>query len=55
MTAGQPLHTFDRAKVAKAGYQDIVMIIVTNSDDYPALQKVAEGAVAAGSKVMQLA
>lgn len=55
VTAGQPLLTFDRAKVAKAGYQDIVMTIVTNSDDYPALQKVADGDVAAGAKVMQLA
>ena len=53
--AGEPLLTFDRAKVAKAGFQDIVMTIVTNSDDYPELEKVAEGSVAAGAKVMQTA
>mgnify|MGYP002626875191 CR=1 FL=1 len=55
VAAGQPLLTFDRDKVAKAGYKDIVMCIVTNSDDYPALAKVAEGTVAAGAKVMQTA
>ena len=55
VNVGDTLLTFDRAKVAKAGYQDIVMTIVTNSDDYPELAKVAEGAVVAGTKIMQTA
>lgn len=55
VTAGQPLLTFDRDKVAKAGYKDIVMCIVTNSDDYPRLAKTADGTVPAGTKVMQTA
>lgn len=55
VSAGEALLTFDRDKVAKAGYKDIVMTIVTNSDDYPALRKVAEGEVSAGATVIQTA
>ena len=55
VNAGDPVLTFDRDKVAKAGYKDIVMTICTNSDDYPWLVKVAEGTVAAGVVAMQLA
>lgn len=49
VVAGQPLLSFDRDKVKAAGYEDIVMTIITNSDDYPELAKVAEGEVAAGA------
>ena len=32
--AGEPLLTFDRAKIAAAGHPDCVVVLVTNSDDY---------------------
>ena len=32
--AGQTLLTFDRAKIAAAGHPDVVVVLVTNSDDY---------------------
>lgn len=53
VSAGDPVLTFDRDKVAKAGYKDIVMTIITNSDDLASIEKVAEGTVAAGAKLMQ--
>lgn len=53
VAAGAPMVTFDRDKVAKAGYQDIVMTIITNSEDLTSVEKVAEGTVAAGAQVMQ--
>ena len=55
VNAGDPVLTFDRDKVAKAGYKDIIMTIITNSDDLDSIEKVAEGTVAAGAKLMQTA
>lgn len=57
VNAGDVLLTFDRAKVAKAGYKDIVMTIITNSDDLASVDVVAQGGtqVAAGAKVVQTA
>lgn len=43
------------AGVAKAGYKDIIMTIITNSDDLAGIEKVAEGQVVAGTKLMQTA
>lgn len=34
VAAGQPLVTFDRAKVASAGYDDTVITIITNSGKF---------------------
>ena len=55
VAAGDAVLTFDRDKVAKAGYKDIVMTIITNSDDLDSIEKVAEGTVAASAKLMQTA
>ena len=55
VAAGEALVSFDRDKVKKAGHPDIIMTIVTNSDDYPALAKVAEGQVKAGDTVITTA
>lgn len=55
VNAGDPVLTFDRDKVAKAGYKDIIMAIITNSDDLASIEKVAEGQVVAGTKLMQTA
>ena len=35
--AGEPLLTFDRDKIAAAGHPDVVVLLVTNSDDYEGL------------------
>ena len=55
VNAGDPVLTFDRDKVAKAGYKDIIMTIITNSDDFASIEEVADGTVAAGAKLMQTA
>lgn len=34
VAAGEQLISFDREKIAKAGYPDVVVVLVTNSDDY---------------------
>lgn len=47
--AGQPLLTFNRQKIAAAGHRDVVMLIVTNSDQYP-LKKIYTGIKASAGK-----
>ena len=53
VVAGDAILTFSKDKVAKAGYKDIIMTIITNSDDLASIEKVAAGTVAAGDKIMQ--
>ena len=55
VAAGDAILTFSRDKVAKAGHKDIIMTIITNSDNLASIKKVAEGTVAAGNKLMQTA
>lgn len=55
VAAGEALLSFDRDKVAKAGYKDIVMTIITNSDDYSSIDKVASDEVAAGAVIIKTA
>ncbi len=54
VNAGQQILVFDRKAVADAGHPDVVVVIVLNADDYAATELVAEGAVAAGTKIIQL-
>lgn len=54
VNAGQELLVFDRKAVADAGHPDVVVVIVLNADDYTATELVAEGTVAAGTKIIQL-
>ena len=37
--AGAPLVKFDRATIKEAGYQDTVIMAVTNSGEYPLMKK----------------
>ena len=53
--AGDPMLSFDRNKVAKAGHPDVVMTAVTNAEELASLQLVAQGEVAAGDKLFQTA
>ena len=46
--AGDPLIRFDRDAIAKAGYDDIVIMAVTNSTEYPQMKKEADQPVVAG-------
>lgn len=54
VNAGQELLVFDRKAVADAGHPDVVVVIVLNADDHTATELVAEGTVAAGTKIIQL-
>lgn len=54
VNAGQELLVFDRKAVADAGHPDVVVVIVLNADDYTATELVAEGTIAAGTKMIQL-
>lgn len=48
VTAGEPLLTFDKNKIKKAGYKDIVITAILNSSDFPHLHVVPPGSVNAG-------
>ena len=51
--AGDALVSFDRDKIKAAGHPDIVMTIVTNSDDKSSVETVASGTVSVGDKIIQ--
>ena len=55
VTAGTPLLTFDKKKVANAGHPDVVMTIVTNADDLASVEAVGTGDVTVGAKLFQTA
>ncbi|MDD5800473.1 MAG: PTS glucose transporter subunit IIA [Coriobacteriales bacterium] len=52
--AGQVLMTFDRDKIAKAGYKDIVITVITNSDSFSSVDTHEPGEVQAGQQVFKL-
>lgn len=51
--AGDPLLTFDREKIAAAGHPDVVVVLVTNSDDYKSLT-IRPGTCEAADPVIQV-
>ena len=51
--AGEKLIAFDRDKIAAAGHPDVVVLLVTNSDDYEALS-IQTGTCRALDKVIQV-
>ena len=51
--AGEKLIAFDREKIAAAGHPDVVVVLVTNSDDYEALS-IQTGTCRALDKVIQV-
>lgn len=51
--AGDRLIAFDRDKIAAAGHPDIVVVLVTNSDDYESLT-IQPGPCKALDKVIQV-
>lgn len=54
VTAGQELLTFDRGAIAKAGHPDIVVVLLTNSDDFEKIHVVSAGPVKAGDEIIRI-
>lgn len=54
VTAGQTLITFDKEFIQEKGYNIITPVIVTNSDDYKDVQKIVQGDVMHGEKLIQV-
>lgn len=52
VVAGESLMTMDLAKISDAGYSDVVILVVINSDEYTTITPVPAGPVAAGTQVM---
>jgi len=54
--AGQPMLKIDRAKIAAAGYKDCVVLAVSNSAEFEAVELAVEPetTVAAGSVVVKV-
>ena len=48
VAVGQPLVEFDRQKIADAGYEDTVFVVITNTADLSAVAPVANGPASAG-------
>ena len=52
--AGEALMSFNRSKVAKSGFKDIVICVVSNSDRYETVSVEAPRQVRAGEKIMEI-
>ncbi len=50
--AGQPLVTFDRAKIKKAGHPDDVMVLISNTAEYSSVNPIDPQPVKAGQPVI---
>jgi PTS system sucrose-specific IIC component len=51
---GELLGTFDRAAIKKAGYDDTVMVIVTNTANYSDIAPLGKTRVDAGEEVLEV-
>lgn len=56
VTAGQPLMTFSKQAIAKAGYKDVVVVAVSNASQFSGVELVpaAGSTVAAGDKLLSV-
>lgn len=52
--AGQELLTFDRKAIAEAGHPDVVIVLLTNSDDFGNVNIVSAGPVKAGAEIIRI-
>lgn len=48
--AGAPLIRFDRAAIAQAGYEDVVVVAVSNADDFESIDFIAESGTTLGGR-----
>lgn len=51
---GQLLLTMDLERIKAAGYSDTVIIVITNSGDFAAVEAVAEGSLEVGEDVLRV-
>lgn len=54
VAAGEPLLTFDRKKIEKAGYKDIVITAIINSSEYPDLHLLSQEKAFAGKPLFRI-
>ena len=54
VVAGEPLMTFDIAKIKKAGYATDVITVITNTDEFKSVEPVESAEVAAGAKIFDV-
>ncbi len=54
VVAGEPLMTFDIAKIKKAGYATDVITVITNTDEFKSVEPVEPAEVAAGAKIFDV-
>lgn len=54
VTAGEPLLTFDKKKIEKAGYKDIVITAIINSSEFPHLQLIPKENAFAGKPLFSI-
>ena len=50
---GQEILAFDRAAIKKAGHPDVVVVMLTNADDFGTVECAPEGAVSLGGQIIQ--
>lgn len=51
---GDPLLCFDRDAIKAAGHPDAIAVVVTNSDEFSAVELAANGGAAAGGQILKL-
>lgn len=54
VSLGDPLIDFSREKIASAGFDDTVFVVVTNTDAYASVSPVENGPVKAGDVVVRM-
>lgn len=54
VTAGQPLMLFDLDRIARAGYSDVVIMVVANASTFASVRIVAADRVVAGERLMMV-
>lgn len=54
VSAGDPIIGFSKEKIAAAGFDDTVFVVVTNTDDYAEVASAPDGPVEAGTVVVHL-
>ncbi|MDE7243889.1 MAG: PTS glucose transporter subunit IIA, partial [Oscillospiraceae bacterium] len=52
--AGQLLLTFDKKAIAAAGHPDVVVIMLTNADEYKNVTCAPAGTVTAGTQIIHV-
>ncbi len=51
---GQKLLSFDRKAIADAGFPDVTAVLITNTDDYEAVELLKTGATEAAEKIIAI-